>query len=183
MRRAVFALILLAGCSPPRPWPRAPPSRRTRRATAAASSTSCASRSARASDGQLRGELTMEKAWTTADLRAGGGPSGSICLQLWVVRVPGDDPPDYLVCATPARGRRAARARAARPLQRAPAAGRRGHRDAPHGAHGLPPLRPARRRSARPRSALRARPSPGPRSARDRSVAGTPRPTHPAREI
>ena len=53
-------------------------------------------------DGRLRGEITMEKAWTTADLRAGGGPSGSICLQLWVVRVPGNEPPDYLVCATPA---------------------------------------------------------------------------------
>jgi hypothetical protein len=53
-------------------------------------------------DGQLRGELTMEKAWTTADLRAGGGPSGSICLQLWTARVRGDEPPDYLVCATPA---------------------------------------------------------------------------------
>jgi hypothetical protein len=53
-------------------------------------------------DGQLRAELTMEKAWRTADLRAGGGPSGSVCLQLWSVRVPGDEPPDFLVCATPA---------------------------------------------------------------------------------
>jgi hypothetical protein len=53
-------------------------------------------------DGTLRGEITMEKAWTTADLRAGGGQSGSVCLQLYVVRVPGEDPPDYLVCATPA---------------------------------------------------------------------------------
>ena len=25
-------------------------------------------------DGKLRGEITMEKAWTTADLREGGGP-------------------------------------------------------------------------------------------------------------
>jgi hypothetical protein len=52
-------------------------------------------------DGELRAELTMQKPWTTADLREGGGPSGSICLQLWVVRVPGNEPPDYLVCATP----------------------------------------------------------------------------------
>ena len=44
----------------------------------------------------------MEKAWTTADLRAGAGPSGSICLQLYTTRVPGEDPPDYLVCASPA---------------------------------------------------------------------------------
>jgi hypothetical protein len=53
-------------------------------------------------DGRLRGEVTMEKAWTTADLRAGSGPSGSICLQLYSKRVPGEDPPDFLVCASPA---------------------------------------------------------------------------------
>jgi hypothetical protein len=43
----------------------------------------------------------MQRAWTTADLREGGAQSGSICLQLWTARVPGDEPPDYLVCATP----------------------------------------------------------------------------------
>ena len=52
-------------------------------------------------DGRLRGEITMEKAWTTADLRAGSGPAGSVCLQLYTKRVPGEDPPDYLVCASP----------------------------------------------------------------------------------
>jgi hypothetical protein len=56
----------------------------------------------RGTDGRLRGEVTMEKPWTTADLREGGGQSGSVCLQLFVARVPGEDPPDYLVCATPA---------------------------------------------------------------------------------
>ena len=55
----------------------------------------------RGTDGRLRGEVTMEKAWTTADLREGGGQSGSVCLQLYIARVPGEDPPDYLVCATP----------------------------------------------------------------------------------
>ncbi len=56
----------------------------------------------RGTDGRLRGEVTMEKPWTTADLREGGGQSGSVCLQLYTARVPGEDPPDYLVCATPA---------------------------------------------------------------------------------
>jgi hypothetical protein len=61
-------------------------------------------------DGRLRGEITMEKAWTTADLRAGSGPAGSVCLQLYTKRVPGEDPPDYLVCASPtARWRSSAR--------------------------------------------------------------------------
>jgi hypothetical protein len=52
-------------------------------------------------DGRLRGELTMEKAWTTADLRSSAGPAGSICLQLYTKGVPGEDPPDFLVCASP----------------------------------------------------------------------------------
>jgi hypothetical protein len=52
-------------------------------------------------DGRLRGEVTMAKAWTTADLRAAAGASGSICLTLYVKREPGAEPADYLVCATP----------------------------------------------------------------------------------
>jgi len=59
----------------------------------------------RAVEGRLLGEVTMEKAWTTADLRAGSGParpSGSICLQLYTARTAGAEPPDYLVCASPA---------------------------------------------------------------------------------
>ena len=55
----------------------------------------------RANEGRLLGEVTMEKGWTTADLRAGAGASGSICLQLYVARTAGAEPPDYLVCATP----------------------------------------------------------------------------------
>jgi hypothetical protein len=56
---------------------------------------------ARGVDGRLRGEVTMEKPWTTADLRAGAGPSGSICLTLYTAREPGADPADWLVCASP----------------------------------------------------------------------------------
>ena len=78
-------------------------------------------------DGRLRGEVTMEKAWTTADLRTGSGAPGSICLQLYTTRVPGEDPPDFLVCATPAPGSDELR-------------------HAPHGPHRLPPLRPRRHR-------------------------------------
>jgi hypothetical protein len=65
-------------------------------------------------DGRLRGEITMEKAWTTADLRTISGPPGSVCLQLYTKRVPGDDPPDYLVCASPAPGSDALRGRVLR---------------------------------------------------------------------
>ena len=52
-------------------------------------------------DGRLRGEITMEKAWTTDALRVRSGPTGTVCLQLYTRRVPGDDPPDFLVCASP----------------------------------------------------------------------------------
>jgi len=54
-------------------------------------------------DGRLRGEVTMEKGWTTDALRTASGPSGSICLTLYTAREPGADPPDWLVCATPER--------------------------------------------------------------------------------
>ena len=52
-------------------------------------------------DGRLRGEVTMAEDWTTGDLRAPSGLQGSICLQLYTSRQPGEEPPDYLVCATP----------------------------------------------------------------------------------
>jgi len=54
-------------------------------------------------DGRLRGEVTMEKAWTANDLRTSSGPSGSICLTLYTKRAPGSDPADWLVCVTPER--------------------------------------------------------------------------------
>jgi hypothetical protein len=48
-------------------------------------------------DGSLRGEVTMRRAWQTADL----GPGGSICLALYVKADPDGEPPEFLVCATP----------------------------------------------------------------------------------
>jgi hypothetical protein len=55
----------------------------------------------RQTDGRLRGEVTMEKAWKTDDLRTSSGPTGSICLTLYTKRTPGSDPADWLVCVTP----------------------------------------------------------------------------------
>ena len=52
-------------------------------------------------DGRLRGEVTMEKPWTTNDLRTAAGPPGSICITLWTKRSAGSDPADWLVCVTP----------------------------------------------------------------------------------
>ena len=65
-------------------------------------------------DGRLRGEVTMEKAWTAADLRSGAGSAGSICLQLYTKRIPGEDPPDFLVCASPTADGRELRGRVLR---------------------------------------------------------------------
>lgn len=50
-------------------------------------------------DGSLRGELTMRRAWEDADVE-----SGSLCLRLYVKTDPGSQAPEYLVCATPAPG-------------------------------------------------------------------------------
>jgi len=55
----------------------------------------------RGTDGRLRGEVTMEKGWTTAALRSASGPPGSICITLHTLREPGSEPADWLVCATP----------------------------------------------------------------------------------
>ena len=55
----------------------------------------------RQTDGRLRGEVTMEKPWTTDALRTSSGPTGSICLTLYTKRTPGSDPADWLVCVTP----------------------------------------------------------------------------------
>ena len=46
-------------------------------------------------DGSLRGELTMRRAWKDADVRG-----GSLCLRFYVKADPGSQAPEYLVCAT-----------------------------------------------------------------------------------
>jgi hypothetical protein len=53
-------------------------------------------------EGRLRAEITTAQAWDTEDLRNAAGPSGSVCLRLFTRRSPDAEPPDYLVCATPA---------------------------------------------------------------------------------
>jgi hypothetical protein len=65
-------------------------------------------------DGRLRGEVTMEKAWTANDLRTASGPTGSVCLTLYTTREPGSDPADWLVCVTPEREGDALRGRVLR---------------------------------------------------------------------
>jgi hypothetical protein len=49
-------------------------------------------------DGSLRGELTMRKAWEDADLE-----DGSLCIRLYVKTDPESQVPEYLVCATQGR--------------------------------------------------------------------------------
>jgi hypothetical protein len=48
-------------------------------------------------DGSLRAELTMRRAWETADV----GEGGSLCVKLYVRTRPDPQAPEYLVCATP----------------------------------------------------------------------------------
>ena len=60
---------------------------------------------ARNADGRLRGEVTMAAAWDTSHLRGPAGSQGiaSICMRLYDQRDPSAEPPDWLVCATPAK--------------------------------------------------------------------------------
>ena len=60
---------------------------------------------ARNADGRLRAEVTMAEPWDTADLRGPAGSTGlaSVCMRLYDTRDPTAEPPDWLVCATPAR--------------------------------------------------------------------------------
>ena len=46
-------------------------------------------------DGSLRGEITMRRAWEDADLEG-----GSLCLRYYIKTDPESQVPEYLVCAT-----------------------------------------------------------------------------------
>jgi len=49
---------------------------------------------------RLEAKLSFYDDWSAADLIAPSGPPGSICLDVWTKRTPGQDGPDFLVCAT-----------------------------------------------------------------------------------
>jgi hypothetical protein len=49
---------------------------------------------------RLEAKVSFYDDWSAADLLASSGPPGSICLDLWTKRTPGQDAPDFLVCAT-----------------------------------------------------------------------------------
>jgi hypothetical protein len=54
---------------------------------------------------QMVGQVTMARRWGAGDLRVEGRPPGTLCYKLYIRRRAGDEPPDYLVCATaPAAG-------------------------------------------------------------------------------
>jgi len=49
---------------------------------------------------RLEAMVSFYDEWSAADLLAPSGPPGTICVELWTKRTPGQDAPDYLVCAT-----------------------------------------------------------------------------------
>jgi hypothetical protein len=54
---------------------------------------------------QMVGQVTMARRWGAGDLRVEGRPPGTLCYKLYVRRTAGEEPPDFLVCATaPAAG-------------------------------------------------------------------------------
>jgi len=57
---------------------------------------------AQGESGRMRATVTSWEAWTPADLVPESGPPGSVCVKHWTTRAPGSEPPNYLVCASPA---------------------------------------------------------------------------------
>jgi hypothetical protein len=51
-------------------------------------------------DGALRHVISTHAVWQPESLAAAGGPPPALCFLLWTRRDPGDDRPDYLLCAS-----------------------------------------------------------------------------------
>jgi hypothetical protein len=49
---------------------------------------------------RIEAKVSFYDNWSATDLLASSGPPGSICVDLWTKRTPGQDAPDFLVCAT-----------------------------------------------------------------------------------
>jgi hypothetical protein len=58
--------------------------------------------------------LVAHEPFGPRDLRSREGPPGSVCINIWTSRAPGEDAPNYDVCATADRDGRAYRASVAR---------------------------------------------------------------------
>lgn len=54
----------------------------------------------RSSDGRLRAAFSLAADLEISDLRSDDGPPGSLCLRLWTVADPPNEPADFLVCVT-----------------------------------------------------------------------------------
>ena len=55
---------------------------------------------------QLAGQVTMARRWDAADLRPVDARPATLCFKLYVRRMAGEEPPDYLACTVaPAEGK------------------------------------------------------------------------------
>jgi hypothetical protein len=54
----------------------------------------------RGSDGRLRATFSLAAKLTPNDLRTTSGPPGSLCLRMWTVSEPPNQPEDFLACVT-----------------------------------------------------------------------------------
>ena len=68
---------------------------------------------------QLVHVITTYDAFAPSDLLNRDGPPGSVCLNIWTTREPGEDPPNYDVCVTSDKRGRVYRASIARETRNA----------------------------------------------------------------